>query len=104
MTIMARKRATIKIGNSCMRLLSQLSLVYPPIHVSCPVFLRRRAISAVAQKMAAIKEVMVASVCIGNKKTNRIVGKALIAMICVKTRRLVRATVWIHFERSCFES
>ena len=67
------------------------------------MFLTRTASKAVTQNVAAEKEVITASVSMGNTKAHRIVGKTLRATVCVKRSKLLRARVWIHFECNCFE-
>ena len=97
---MVRKNIIIRIRSGCKVLQLSLHLL---LHVICPMFRIRRAIKAVRQKMAAAKKATTASVWMGNTKVHKIVGKALKAMNCVKRRRLLRATVWIHFEWNGFE-
>ena len=56
----------------------------------------------VTQNIAAAKNVITDNVWTGNTKAHMIVDRALKAINCAKRRRLVSASVWIHFEHSCF--
>ena len=56
---MARKRATIGIRRSCMMLQLPKHLL---LHVTCPMFLSKRANKAVIQNKAAAKKAITASV------------------------------------------
>ena len=115
---MARKRLIIRIRREGCKMLQHLALnllllvaLSVPLelvslseqHGICPVFLSRRAIKAVTQNVPAAKKEITASTWMGNIKAHRVAGKTLKATNCVKKKRLLRARVWIHFERSSFE-